>query len=239
VEKLVYLVWDRPSTDPVEIRERALADVVPQLRDRGASSLQVHVDDDDATIDGPMPPPGTELPVRMAFSLWLTAHDRRAPIEAVIAPLGVRTAGYLVTEATMEEHGEIAERGPARDWADGERSPGIVTFTVLRRNPTLDPRTFRELWYGHQGPMSRDVQPRRRYVRNTVTHPVTAGALPYDGIVHESWESVDVVADPIAFHGGPEIGPENLRVMLDSVTQCFDLPTLRSVAMSEYLFTES
>ena len=32
------------------------------------------------------------------------------------------------------------------------------------------------------------------------------------------------------------VGPENLRVMLDSVTQVFDLPTLRSVALSEYLY---
>jgi hypothetical protein len=229
VEKLVYLVWDRPSTDRVQLREQALGDIVPGLLDRGATNLQVHLDDDNATIDGPMPPPGTELPVRMAFSLWLSAHDHRSPIEALIAPLGVRTAGYLVTEANLEEQ--------ARDWPDGARSPGIVTFTVLRRNPTLDHRTFRELWYGHQGPMSREVQPRRRYVRNTVAHPVTPGALPYDGIVHESWESAAVVEDPIAFHGGPDVGPENLRVMLDSVTQCFDLPTLRSVAMSEYLFS--
>jgi hypothetical protein len=236
LEKVVYLVWDRPSTDRVALREQMLGSIAPALVERGAAHLEVHLDDDGATIDGPMPPPGTELPVRAAFSFWLPAHDRRGLLEEVVDGLGVRTAGYLVTEAIVDEYGENGRRGP-RDWADGERSPGIVTFTVLRRNPTFDARTFREFWYGHQSPMSGAVQPRVRYVRNTVVHAVTAGAPPYDGIVHESWPSAEVVADPIAFHGGPGIGEENLRVMLDSVTQVFDLPTLRSVAMSEYLLS--
>jgi hypothetical protein len=235
MEKLVYLVWDRPSTDSSTLRAQMLDDVGPALIADGAQRLEVHVDDEHATIDGPMPPPGTELPVRAAFSFFVDAHDRRASFEATIAGLGVRTAGYLVTEAIVDEYGGNDRRGP-RDWDAGERSPGIVTFTVLRRNPTLDPRAFREFWYGHQSPMSGEIQPRVRYVRNTVVHPVTAGAPPYDGIVHESWPSIDVVADPIEFHGGAEVGPENLRVMLDSVTQVFDLSTLRSVALSEYLF---
>jgi hypothetical protein len=115
------------------------------------------------------------------------------------------------------------------------RSPGISTVAVVRRNPTFGERTFREFWYGHQSTMSGEVQPRLHYTRNTVAYPVTPGAPPYDGIVVECWPSVDVVTDLIAFHGGPEVGEENLRVMLDSVTQVFDLESLRSLAMSEYL----
>jgi hypothetical protein len=68
---------------------------------------------------------------------------------------------------------------------------------------------------------------------------VTPGAPPIDGIVVECWPAEAVVQDPIAFHGGgddPSIGEENLRVMLDSVDQLFELRQLRSVAMSEYLF---
>jgi hypothetical protein len=229
MEKLVYLVWDRPSTDRAALREEVVEQVAPRLLTAGADQLEVHVDDEQSTIDGPMPPPGTELPVRAAFSFFVHAHDRRSPFEEVITGLGVRTAGYLVTEALVDDYN-------TRGWAEGERSDGVVTFTVLRRNPTFDPRTFREFWYGHQSPMSGQVQPRVRYVRNTVVHAVTAGAPPYDGIVHESWPSSDVVEDPIEFHGGADVGPENLRVMLDSVTQVFDLPTLRSVALSEYLY---
>ncbi len=116
----------------------------------------------------------------------------------------------------------------------GERSPGLVTFALVHRNPLMDPRTFREFWYGHQSPMSEALQPRLRYVRNTVVHPVTAGAPPLDGIVVESWASEDVVSDIEVFHNGDL---ENLTVMLDSVGTVFDMGRLRSIAMSEYLFS--
>ncbi|MFM7069776.1 MAG: hypothetical protein ACKOYM_10000, partial [Actinomycetes bacterium] len=101
------------------------------------------------------------------------------------------------------------------------------------RHPLLDERTFREFWYGHQSPMSEAVQPRLRYVRNTVAHPVTPGAPPVDGIVVESWASAEVVADIEAFHLGDL---EHPTVMLDSVSTVFDMTRLRSVAMAEYLY---
>jgi hypothetical protein len=50
--------------------------------------------------------------------------------------------------------------------------------------------------------------------------------------VVESWPSEEVVDDVVAFHLG-DAG--NLAVMLDSVQVAFDLPRLRSIAMSEYL----
>ena len=239
MEKLIYLVWERPSVAGDVLRDRFMADTVTALQDAGFERMEVFCDDDLAPIDGPAPAPPDELPLRLAVSGWLAAHDRRAPVEAALADLGVRRSGYLVTEAGWCAYGENGRRGQ-RDWDAGERSPGITTFSLVTRNPGLDPRTFRELWYGHQSPMSEDVQPRWRYVRNTVVHPVTPGAPPFDGIVHESWPSVDLVADPIAFHGGaddPTVGEENLRVMLDSVSQLFDLGRLRSVALSEYLMT--
>lgn len=238
MEKLVYLVWDRPSTDRAALRRLALDDLAPALTAAGADRLEVHVDDEAAAVAGPMPAPGTELPIRLAVSFWLPAHDRRDPaIDGALAAVGVRRAGYLVTESTWCEYGENGRRGP-RDWPAGERSPGISTFSVVRRNPTLDRRTFRELWHGHQSPMSEDVQPRVRYIRNTVVHAVTAGAPPYDGIVWESWPTAELLGDLLAFHDGaddPARGEENVRVMLDSVSQVFDLPALRSEALSEYL----
>jgi len=227
----VYLVWERPSLDGAALRARYLDEVAPALLALGPHQLTLHLDDDEAPIPGPAPAPGHELPVRAAISLFVDAHDRRAPYEEVLSALGERRAGYLVSEALWCEYGGNDRRGP-RDWADGERSPGITTFSLVHRNPNLDERTFRELWHGHQSPMSEAVQPRWRYVRNTVVHPVTPGAPPVDGIVHESWPSVEVVEDAIAFH---DDDPENITVMLDSVMQLFDIGRLRSFALSEYL----
>lgn len=241
MEKLIYLVWDRPSTDPADRRVKMLDHVVPAIAAAGGLGISAHLRDDCTTIDGPAPAPPTELPLVAAISVWVPAHDRRGEIELILDDVGVRRGGYLVTESTWCEYGENDRRGP-RDWPAGDRSPGVTTFSLIHRNPRLDPRTFRELWYGHQSPMSEAVQPRWRYIRNTVSHAVTAGAPPVDGIVVECWPSEELVADHLAFHGGaddPAVGEENLRVMLDSVDQLFSLDRLRSVAMSEYLFTDA
>ncbi|MHB1139311.1 MAG: hypothetical protein ACYC2O_10175 [Microthrixaceae bacterium] len=231
MEKLVFLIRARASVDGAHLRAEALGEVVPRLIDAGASGVSVHLDDDRVAIPGPMPCPGGELPVRAAVSFWLPAHDLRDGVDTIVARLGERADGYLVTESVFSDHGQ--RRGSARDWPAGERSPGLVTFALVHRNPLLDERTFREFWYGHQSPMSERVQPRLRYVRNTVAHPITPGAPPVDGLVVESWESEEVVADIEAFHLGDL---ENLTVMLDSVSTVFDMSRLRSIAMSEYLF---
>ena len=231
MEKLVYLIRERASRDGAQLRGQVLGDVVHQLHDRGATGVSVHLSDDLVGIPGPMPCPGGELPLRAGISLWLDSHDDRAVVEELLGGVGERCDGYLVTESVYSEYGQ--RRGEPRDWAAGERSPGLVTFALVHRNPLLDPRTFREFWYGHQSPMSERLQPRLRYVRNTVAHPVTPGAPPVDGIVVESWESEELVSDIEAFHLGDL---ENLTVMLDSVGTVFDMSRLRSIAMSEYLF---
>jgi hypothetical protein len=230
VEKLVYLIRERASTDGAHLRGAVVGSVVPQLHDLGATGVSVHLVDDKVTIPGPMPCPGGELPLRAAVSLWLDNHDDRAGAEQLLAGVGERCDGYLVTESVYSEYGQ--RRGEPRTWPAGERSPGVVTVALVHRNPALDERTFREFWYGHQSPMSERLQPRLRYVRNTVAHPVTAGAPPVDGIVVESWESEELVSDIEAFHLGDL---ENLTVMLDSVGTVFDMSRLRSIAMSEYL----
>jgi hypothetical protein len=229
VEKLVYLIRERSSRDGAELRASVL-DMTGALGADGATDISVHVADDGVGIAGPMPSPGGELPLRAVVSFWLPAHDRRAAAEDRLSGIGERCDGYLVTEAVWSDFGE--RRGAPRTWAPGERSPGLVTVALVHRNPLLDPRTFREFWYGHQSPMSEQLQPRLRYVRNSVVHPVSAGAPPIDGIVVESWESEAVVSDIEAFHNGDL---ENLTVMLDSVATVFDMTRLRSVAMSEYL----
>jgi hypothetical protein len=169
--------------------------------------------------------------LRAGVSFWLANHDDRAPAEELLGGVGERCDGYLVTESVYSEYGQ--RRGEPRSWPAGERSPGLVTFALVHRHPQMDPRTFREFWYGHQSPMSEALQPRLRYVRNTVVHAVTPGAPPVDGIVVESWESEEVVSDIEAFHNGDL---ENLTVMLDSVGTVFDMSRLRSIAMSEYLY---
>lgn len=228
MEKVVYLFRTRPSAERSELAE-SLSVAVGEVERAGASRSTLHVADDSVSIAGPMPCPEGELPLRAALSTWVPSHDL-ADLSAIVAPLAERVEGYLVTESVYSEYGQ--RRGEPRYWPAGQRSPGITTVAVVRRSSGINEPEFTELWYERQSPMSEAAQPRLRYVRNRVARPLTPGAAPLDGIVMESWPSQEVVDDLLAFHNDD---PENLTVMMDTVSRLFDMNTLRSVAMAEYL----
>jgi hypothetical protein len=236
MEKLVYLVYERPSVDPSELRKRFLDEVAPQLLALGPHGLQMDLDDEHAQMQSMVPVPGDELPVRACVSIWVDAHDERAAYEAVLRTAGVRLAGYLVTESMFREYGDNEHSNP-RDWPDGTRSPGIITLTVFDKPQGVDDETFYGHWYSHQSTMSEDMQPRARYVRNAVTRAVTPGAPRLRAIVEESWPSVEHVTNLHTFFGASsneELG-ENIRVMLDSTKLLYDPATIRNYPLSEYI----
>jgi hypothetical protein len=236
MEKLVYLVWERPSIDPAALRAHFLDDLAPRLLALGPHGLQMDLDDEHAQMQSMVPVPGDELPVRACISIWLDVHDDRAPYEALVRAAGVRSAGYLVTESMFREYGDNAH-SPKRDWADGTRSPGIITLTVFDKPAGVDDETFYGHWYGHQSPMSEDMQPRARYVRNAVVRTLTPGAPRLRAIVEESWPSVEHVTNLQTFFGATsneELG-ENIRVMLDSTKLLYDPATMRNYPLSEYI----
>ena len=236
MEKLVYLVWERPSIDPVELRKRFLDDVALRLLALQPHALQMDLDDEHAQMPSMVPVPGDELPVRACVSIWVDAHDDRAEYEAILREVGVRGAGYLVTESMYREYGDNAH-APKRDWPDGTRSPGIITLTIFDKPAGVDDETFYGHWYRHQSPMSEDMQPRARYVRNAVVRSLTPGAPRYRAIVEESWPSVEHVTNLHTFFGASsneELG-ENIRVMLDSTKLLYDPATMRNYPLSEYI----
>jgi hypothetical protein len=236
MEKLVYLVWERPSIDPATLRARYLDDLAPQLLALGAHALQMDLDDEYAQMQSMVPVPGDELPVRACISIWVDAQDDRAPYEALIRAAGTRVGGYLVTESLYRDYGDN-EHAPKRTWADGERSPGIITLTIFDAPEGVDDETFYGHWYGHQSPMSEDMQPRARYVRNAVVRSVTPGAPRFRAIVEESWPSVEHMTNLHTFFGASsneELG-ENIRVMLDSTKLLYNPATMRNYPLSEYI----
>jgi hypothetical protein len=225
VEKLVYLVWDRPSADVRTV----LDDVAPRLLALHPHRLQIDLDDEEANVASMVKVPDDELPVRACVSVWLDAHDFRTPYEDALARVGVRRAGYLVTESLYHEY-------DSRDWADGTRSPGITTLTVFDKPANVDDETFYGHWYAHQSPMSEWMQPRVRYVRNAVVRALTPGAPRYRAIVEESWPAVETVTDLKTFFGAhdDDLG-ERIRIMLDSTKLLYDPTTMRNYTMSEYI----
>ena len=154
----------------------------------------------------------------------------------MLADVGVRRAGYLVTESLYRDYGDNEHAGP-RDWPDGQRSPGITTLTVFDKPAGTSDETFYGHWYGHQSPMSEWMQPRARYVRNAVVRGLTPGAPRYRAIVEESWPSSSTSPNLQTFFGAAdpsELG-ERIRIMLDSTKLLYDPSTMRNYTMSEYI----
>ena len=239
MEKLVYLLWGDGSPDHGDrLRTTLLAETAPQLENLGARGIGVNVHDGAAgEAPAPVPTPEGEDPHVAEVSVWVDSYDHRAGTDEAVAALGLAWAGYLVTESLYEDYGTTPHSGP-RDWSDGTRSPGVLTVSLIHRPGGLDYATWIERWHGTQSPLSAELQPRCRYVRNEVVRALTPGAPEVHGIVEEAWPSARHVADPMLFFdagGDPEVLTRNITAMLDSVTACLDLDRLRNVTMSEYL----
>jgi hypothetical protein len=238
VEKLVYLLWG--DADPLsgdQLRAHLLEDTVPRLIRSGQHGLTVAVHDS-AAAAAPSPAPAPEgEPAHVAeVSVWLDSYEHRRAVDQALVDVGRTVTGYLVTESLVDDYGTTRHARP-RDWADGERSPGVLTVALIHRPEGLEYHEWIRRWHGTQSPVSGELQPRTRYVRNEVVRAVTDGAPAVDGIVEEAWPSVEHVADPHLFFNAPteEELTANVTRMMESVTACLDLARLRSATMSEYL----
>jgi hypothetical protein len=169
-------------------------------------------------------------------SVWLDCYERRAGVEGAVAELGLRWASYLVVESLYDDYGTTPYAAP-RVWPDGSRSPGVLTVALIHRPDGLGYRDWITRWHGTQSPVSGELQPRTRYVRNEVVRSLSEGAPPVGGIVEEGWPSTGHVADPLLFFNAtsPEELQANVGRMIASVDACLDMARLRSSTMSEYL----
>jgi hypothetical protein len=239
VEKLIYLLWDEHPGESDDLRTRIVDELGAALLALEPRGLSVNVVDAASSIPSPVPTPEGELPHVAEISIWLDCNDRRGPFEEAIAATGLRHAGYLVLESLYTDYGDTGWAG-ARDWPDGERSPSVLTVCLIHRPRGMGRAEWLERWHGTQSPLSAELQPRIRYVRNEVVRAVTPDAPEIDGIVEEAWPSPLHITDPMLFfrgEGDPERLQRNIELMLESVTAFIDMDRMRNVCMSEYLLS--
>jgi hypothetical protein len=238
MEKVIILVWGDGSPDAGDaLRDRLVGETVPRLLASGVRGLSVNVHDGDAApAPSPAPPPDGEDPHVAQISVWLDSYEHRDRVEEAVSELGMRWAAYLVVESLYDDYGTTEYAGP-RDWPDGDRSPGVLTVALIHRPAGLGYREWITRWHGTQSPVSGELQPRTRYVRNEVVRALTKGAPEIGGIVEEGWPSTAHVADPMLFFNAttPEELQANVGRMIASVDACLDMNRLRSSTMSEYL----
>ncbi len=235
MNKLIYLLWPRGLMKPSERRELLLQRCAPKLLDAGATYLLMNIDDDFATLPSPTPTTKRNRPFVAELSLWVEDLAARPALEAVLLDADFDIAGYRVREHVYTDYGGNRHSEP-RNWADGERSPGIISVTPLERVWWLSQERWMKHWFERQGPMSEAMQPRSRYVRNVVEEVLTPGAVPYAGIVEESWPSERHVRNPFLFYGAKNRLEllKNMAIMVTSVATFLPVWKIVSVTTSEY-----
>jgi hypothetical protein len=233
----MYLAWTAEPTRPDETEHLLFRELAPHLLTLGPRGLTIDADDTGAQVPPPLPLPDDERPVRAVVSIWLDAYDRREPYEELLRAHGLSIAGYLVTESMYTDYGGNRWSGP-RDWPDGQRSPGVLTVTLLQQKRGTSYEEWMNFWHTRQSPMSEEIQPRARYVRNSVARAITDDAPPYLGIVEEAWPTIEDLVDPMRFYcgdGDPERMQANIQTMLTHIATLLDLDTTRVHTMSEWI----
>jgi len=237
VEKLIYLVWMEPDATREAVGEVILGPVATDLLALGPRGLSMSVRDTFSDIPAAVPTPEGETPLDAVVSIWVDAVDHRGAYEDILAAAATTLAGYQVVESLYTDYGDNQWSSP-RDWADGERSPGVLTVALLQQHPDLTYEEWVNRWHTRISPITAEIQPRSRYVRNAVYRALTEGAPPYGGIVEEAWPSLEHVTDPMLFYcadGDPDVMNAHVTQMIDEITAFIDLDTMRSVTMSEWI----
>ncbi|HVB90719.1 MAG TPA: hypothetical protein VND70_01340 [Acidimicrobiales bacterium] len=237
MEKLMYLLWLEADTTRAEVADVMLGTVATELLALQPHGLSMDLRDAQSDIPAPVPTPEGETPLHALVSLWVDAVDLRQPYEEVLSRTGVRLAGYEVVESLYRDYGGNEWSEP-RDWADGQRSPGVLTVALLEQHPRQTLEEWVTRWHTRISPITEAIQPRCRYVRNAVFRAVTKGAPPLRGIVEEAWPSLENVTDPMLFFcagGDPEKMTAHMTQMIEEITAFVDLDSMRSVTMSEWI----
>ena len=226
MEKLIYLLGDSEAGTVPRARTQlrdALIESASGLQDAGALQATCTV----ADLDDPKADEIAQFNqhglLDATVSVWLHSVDDRAPVEAVLAPIAARLAGYLVTESVpraLEGH----------DPASGDRSPGVHLVTTFPRPDRLDAETFYARWHGSHTPLSLEIHPLLQYNRNSVARVLTPGAPPFGAVVNESVASAEIAADPIAFYRSEE----DQQRAVEDIMSFIDFQDLSTVVMSEY-----
>ncbi len=230
MEKLVYLLWRDGGEDAASFGKRLLGEAGPELLARGAREVVLHVADADADL-------GRTVPVRDerdlfagTASFWLPCVDDAPRFEEALARAGSRRAGYLVTESVPRDFDR-------RDWACGVRSPGLVMISVFPQPERLSRAEFIARWHGSHTPLSLEVHPLWRYVRNVVARPLAPDAPELAGIVEEHVREAADLVEPARFYGGAERAAVNMRRIVEDARRFLDLERVMSVVTSQYILS--
>ncbi len=233
-EKLIYFLWPGEDLAREALQKIMLNRCAQSILGTGTSRLELHIADRESDMKSPAPNLTRDEPVKGMVSVWIDP-SRRNEIEDILNAHGFSYFGYRVEDTVYRDYGENRHSGP-RYWPDGKRSPGVTAVTLMERPERIDYEEWISRWHGTMSPVSEEMQPRMRYVRNVVKEILTEGAYNLSGIVTEQWPSKRHVSNPFLFYGAknPFQLVKNMYIMFRTVTSILELKRIRTYMMGEY-----
>lgn len=222
--KYIFFVRPPGGVDLPELKSRVLEKLVPRLLQLNPQKLKVDLTE-------PKRPGLTVLPLAKnhlgMISVWDSRDDRVREWTSEIAGLGWSLAGYQVTESTPKAY--------AKDWRDGDVSPGIVMLTLMNKNPRLSQEQFMHEWFEHHTPkIALKVHPLWNYIRNVVDGVLVEGSPPLDGIVEEHSLKRSDITNPARYFGGPLMMVPNMIKVGLHANKFLDLSIVENYLLTEY-----
>jgi hypothetical protein len=198
--------------------------LVPRLLQLNPEKLKVDITE-------PKRPKISVLPLKkrplVMISVWDSSAERVEQWRAELAVSNWKVAGYQVTESTPKAY--------AKNWDDGQASPGIVMLTLMRKNNRLSYEQFMKEWFEHHTPnVALKVHPLWNYIRNVVDSVVVEGSPPLDGIVEEHCLKRGDVTNPVRYFGGAlKMIPNMIKVGMHA-NKFLDISAVENYLLTEY-----
>ena len=225
MEKLMYVIWKKPAVPIASFRNEILGATAKQLIDLGARSLAVNLVDQLAVQGLRM----THLEPTGTISVWMDTALDRGPIQALLAGVTARLAGYLVLESVpIVNTTQVAPLG--------ERMPGLYTVAFLEKPDFLTYEAWREQWQGHHTRVAIETQSTFLYIQNVLVRALTKDAPPWTAVVEEAFPA-EAGSDPMVFYAADTAATlaKHQQRMVESCQKFIDFSRLETHPMSSYV----
>ncbi|WP_121253840.1 EthD domain-containing protein [Nocardioides ferulae] len=221
--KRMFVLWGAGLDE--RLRDGALH---ARLAERGASRLQVNVDDE--RVGGQALRITTfEEPVAAVVSVWTPAGPPDDGVAGLVAGVADRVAGWDVEERRPLEPPRVP---------DGERAEALANVALLRRPAELSREEWLHRWLVDHTPVAIRTQATSGYVQNVVLRAATPDAPRVDALVEELFPPA-AAGDLHAFYGSGGDDAElqrRLAEMLASVARFGADRDLDVVATGRYRY---
>lgn len=224
MQKLFYLLFDRPDADGTKLREALCSTAVPSMRASGATEITVF--GADADVEAGSPIRQTDPPIRAMVSFWLEDAADRGPSETALFAHVEGLAGYLVCESRPMVH----------EMPRGGRTGGMKQISCITKRAEISQEEYIRIWHGDHRQVAIDTQSTFGYVRNEIFRSLTPDAPEqWDAFVEESFPMA-ALTDPHVFYdsANQEEYEKNFKIMMDSCGRFLDHAPIEVTFFSEY-----